>query len=251
MAVGIYPHAPIAEELPHPPISIAVHLVIEQALRKAWELMLSKPRENFDLAAAVEDDITFELHRRLKDEVLKYGLVPGFNRQVLGDVVREPKVDNYDQSSLDKMPDLLVLFASEYRPTVFRPSQDGVFIECKPVDSVHPAGKVYCDKGVIRFISGEYAWAMTSAMMVAYAHPGYAINLKLAEALAARAKSMPIKSPPAPCARSTAYDIAEVVHVTQHERAFIYPANGMAAPPIALRHLWLRRCQAKSPEINA
>lgn len=242
MGVGIYiPSVDGADELPHPPIPLGVLLVVEQALRKAWELMLAKPRINFDLATAVEDEVTFEVHRRLKDEVLKHRLVPGFDREVLGDVVREPKLDSYNQASIDKMPDLVVLFAWSVRPTVLLPRQDAIFIECKPVDSTHPAGAAYCDKGVIRFVRGEYAWAMTSALMVGYSRPGYTIDPKLTEALKARPIVIPTKSPPAPCAQSRACAAAEAVHITEHTRAFTYAENGKAAPPIVLRHLWLRR----------
>ena len=36
------------------------------------------------------------------------GIVDGFDRQLIPDITREPKVRNYDGSSLDKMPDMLI-----------------------------------------------------------------------------------------------------------------------------------------------
>lgn len=240
MAVGIYRLGVDAtDELPHPPIPLSVFLVVEEALRKTWELMLTQPAGKFDLATALEDQITFELHRRLKNEVLKKRLVPGFDREIFGDVVREPKVDSYNQASIDKMPDLFVTLAG--RPTALLPTQDAIFIECKPVDPQHPAGGDYCDKGLIRYVRGDYAWAVTSALMVAYCRSGYSITPKLIEALNQRPKTIPTTSAPMCCAKSKASHFAEAVHISGHKRLFTYLQTGNPAPPIVIRHLWLLR----------
>ena len=164
----------------------------------------------------------------------------GFDREVFASVRREPKVRNFNGSSLDKMPDLLVEFID--RPAGAMNSQHGLFIECKPVDQEHPAGSAYCDKGLIRFVRGDYAWAMQSAMMVGYARAGYSVVPKLAEALASiRKEPIPTSYGPEPCPCTPATVYCEQVAISKHERTFQYIENDSPAGTIVIRHLWLRR----------
>src|SRR5438128_12029278 len=96
--------------LPHPPLSLRSHLIIETAICAAWELMTNQERTDFDLQTAGEDTVTHELYERLYDEVFDKGVVGGFDREVFASVRREPKVRNFNGSNPDKMPDLLVEF---------------------------------------------------------------------------------------------------------------------------------------------
>ena len=202
--------------------------------------MLNHPRTGFDLPAANEDTVTHELYERLYDEVFDKGVVGGFDREVFASVRREPKVRNFNGSSLDKMPDLLVEFID--RPAGAMNSQHGLFIECKPVDQEHHAGSAYCDKGLIRFVRGDYAWTMQSAMMVGYARLGYSVMPKLAEALASIRKE-PISTSfgPESCPCTRASSCAQQVAVSKHERTFRYIENDSPAGIIVIRHLWLKR----------
>lgn len=226
---------------PHPSIAPWVFLIVEKAIRRAWRLLRKQPREGFDLSAAKEDELTHELYEVLYDVVFTQALVKGFNRELLRAVVREPKVRSYDRGSLDKMPDLLIALAG--RGPVAIPTQDGVFIECKPVDADHPVGSCYCDKGLIRFVNGDYAWAMQEAMMVGYAREGYSISPKLTAALKDkdRGKTIATEAMPSPCRWSSAGRFSEAVHASTHGRTFIYVGTENHAPPITIRHLWLRR----------
>lgn len=226
--------------LPHPPLSLRSHLIVETAICAAWELMLTQGRAGFDLRAANEDTVTHELYERLYDEVFDKGVVDGFDREVFASVRREPKVRNFNGNNPDKMPDLLVEFID--RPAGAMNSQHGLFIECKPVDQNHPAGSAYCDEGLIRFVRGDYAWAMQSAMMVGYAREGYSLISKLSAALSSKRKEpIPISSGPASCPRMRATAFAEQVAISKHERTFRYIENGSPAGSIVIRHLWLRR----------
>jgi len=238
MTHGFYTQA-VGVELPHPPISLPVFLVVENALSAAWKRMRTHPRSGFNLLNATEDVITQELYEVLYDEIFGKDVVEGFDRQLFTTVTRESKVRNYDGTHLDKMPDLLIGLVD--RLNVFKPSQDWLFIECKPVDVDHSAGVHYCDKGIIRFVRGEYAWAMTSAMMIGYSKTGYAILPKLAEALKSRRTTIPTLAVPTPCLHSTAGSYSEAVHISQHSRTFRYVETGADAPPITIRHLWLKR----------
>jgi hypothetical protein len=236
MAVGIYDEQIV---LPHPPLRRAVLLVVEAAICAAWNLLRTRPRSDFDLLTAHEDLITHELHEALFNGVFNRGIVDGFDRQIFSIVVREPKVRTYDYQNLDKMPDLLIALVD--RPAGVINTQHGIFIECKPVDERHGTGQHYCQKGVLRFVRGEYAWAMSDALMVAYTRSGYRISPKLVDALKTYAGEMSIQGSLQPCAHSNETSANELVHFSKHLRGFTYRENGLPASPITIRHLWLKR----------
>lgn len=226
--------------LPHPRISLAVLLIAERAIAKAWEILRQRPPADLDLLAAPEDAITEGLHVVLCDEVYSRGRVPGFDRKLFGKPTPpSAKLRNFSGEHLGKMPDLLLDLVG--RPPVARPSQDWLFIECKPVDSDHAAGSCYCKKGLVRFVNGDYAWVMRQAMMVGYARQGYTIRPKLSEALEARRATISTRRLPTQCGHSRATRFSEPVCITEHDRNFPYPGTGTQAPPITVRHLWLRR----------
>ncbi len=240
MTLGMFDEKAEGIRLPHPPLSLRSHLIVETAIRAAWNLMLTQGRVGFNLQAATEDTVTHELYERLYDEVFDKGKVPGFDREVFASLHREPKVRNFNGSNLDKMPDLLVDFID--RPAGAMNSQYGLFIECKPVDKKHPVGSAYCDEGLIRFVRGDYAWAMQSAMMVGYARRGYSVVPKLSEALASsRKEPIPTSAGLESCPLTKATTCAEQVAISKHERTFKYIGNGLPAGIIVIRHLWLRR----------
>lgn len=226
--------------LPHPPLSLRFHLIIEAALCAAWKLMTNCGRADFDLQTANEDTITLELYERLYDEIFNKGVVAGFDSNIFASVHREPKIRNFNGSHPDKMPDIFVDFID--RSVCVMNSQHGLFIECKPVDRKHPTGSAYCDEGLIRFVRGDYAWAMQSAMMIGYAREDYSLVPKLSEALESKRKE-PISTPfgPTVCPRTKATPLAEQVAISKHQRTFNYVENGLPAGVIVIRHLWLRR----------
>src|ERR1017187_2163289 len=110
MKLGMFTEGDERIRLPHPPLSLRYHLVVEAAICAAWELMTNHGRAGFNLQAADEDTVTYELYERLYDEVFDKGVVGGFDREVFSSVRREPKVRNFNGSSLDKMPCLCVIF---------------------------------------------------------------------------------------------------------------------------------------------
>jgi hypothetical protein len=226
--------------LPHPPLSLSVHLVVEAAICAAWELMAKSGRRGFDLKTANEDTITHELYERLYDEVFDKGIVDGFDREIFASVRREPKVRNFNGRNLDKMPDLLVEFID--RPAGVMNSQHGLFIECKPVDRSHPTGSAYCQDGLIRFVRGDYAWAMQNAMMVGYARARYSVVPKLSKALASnRKKRISTSFGPESCPQTRMTVFAQQVAISEHQRRFRYVETRLPAGVIVIRHLWLKR----------
>ena len=226
--------------LPHLPLSLHVHLIVEAAICAAWELMRRNGRSEFELPAANEDAITLELYERLFDEVFNNDIVEGFDRNVFASIHREPKVRNFNGLHPDKMPDILVDFID--KPVGVMNSQHGLFIECKPVDRQHPTGSAYCDEGLIRFVRGDYAWTMQSAMMVGYAGGSYSLLPKLSEALTSqRREPIPTSFGPESCPRTNTTTFSERVAITKHQRTFSYVENDVPAGVIVVRHLWLKR----------
>jgi hypothetical protein len=236
VSLGVF-HKTSKSRPPHPPVSIAVLLVVEDAIKVAWSIIKKLPVSEFDLASADEDTITQKLHEVLMDELFGTDTVPGFNGELIAKGTREEKLRSFDGKHLDKMPDLI--FGVIGRDVYMR-TQDGVFIECKPVDATHTAGVHYCDKGIIRFVRGDYAWCMLSAMMVGYAAEGYTIVPKLTDALA-KSTTITTKVTPAKCPRSKPVLFSQDAHVSVHERNFSYVETGEPAPDITLRHVWLNR----------
>lgn len=238
MALALYDH-PAGHTPPHPAIEPRVLRLIERAIVAAWELVRTSPPPGFDLATAPEDTVTAALYTALVNRVLVGRVVRGFTPDLFR-VSREPKVWTHDARSLDKMPDLFFHLISD-RAVAF-PDQDGLFVECKPVDAGHPAGSHYCDRGLRRFVSGEYGWAMREGLMVGYSVTGYTLPGKLTEALAAgtRPADMPLVSGPTPVPRTCAGTMCQRPHATVHGRRFSY-RSGATAPDIAINHLWLTR----------
>ena len=115
-------------------------------------------------------------------------------------------------------------------------SQDGIFVECKPVDAAHSLLSDYCDAGVARFVVGDYAWAMTEALMVGYNPVHDKPSLALVAPFKQRAKVVQASGKLGDCGASPQ---KPVVATTRHKRTF--RVNGKRAPDIGLRHLWLPR----------
>lgn len=238
MAYGFYNKGLAPDVLPHPPISLAVFLVVEEAVCEAWNRLRRCPIRDFDFQNATEDEVTTFLYEILYNEVFDKDVVDGFDRQLFTTVTRESKITSYDLAHLDKMPDLLIGLVG--RSGVYKATQDWIYIECKPVDAKHSVGSHYCDKGIIRFVCGEYAWAMREALMIGYAKKGYDLAVHLPKALSPR-PSMQTVGMPAPCKKSPRRTSCQPVYVTRHSRPFRYVETKQPAPEITIRHLWLNR----------
>jgi hypothetical protein len=231
--------------LPHPCLGLPVILLIRRVLLRAFELL----REQQDnLAAATEDQVTAALRSTVENNLRQSGEVPGFNKRSYDTVIRQSQCANYDGTCLTKTPDLFFKLrddVSEPRPVLSE--FDGLFIEAKPVDSTHPVGSKYCDDGLIRFVRGDYAWAMQEAMMLAYARDGRSISGHLIPAMAQRRRmtSLATIQLPEACLETaaSACSEAEAVHISLHRRKFPWPDDKGSATDITVYHLW-HRCSA-------
>jgi len=226
-------------KLPHPPIMEGALIIIENAIREAWKQVI----ETIDLndmktEDAYEVPLTEALWKYL--ESIRLQNPSGFCPDLFESVQNGSHWRDSRNSSIDKQPDLVFKFAGKPRFGVDLDSAayDGLFVECKPIDSKHSIQGHYLDKGLSRFVDGTYAWAMQDAMMLGYTNDGNNLNTKLIPVLSKPSVQHPLKmsSLPSPCKGDTAiFDRCE----THHNRDLEYQHNCEKAGLIRIRHLWL------------
>lgn len=228
MAVGFFTQD-IEFTLPHPPIPQRTILLLCKVIRRAWQLLSESPPTGFILHAEKEDTITQMLVEIIENCLRKNGDVDGFDSARFGRVVREPKITNYDKKHPDKMPDIFFDLKREKAPVLS--DQDGLFVECKPIDGDHPLFSCYCQNGLIRFVNGDYAWAMQDALMVGYVSGNYSFD-KLTSVLD-DPKNVDMKTQ-----THSKADNYSIYH-SSHDREFEWLESRGEACPISVSHLWL------------
>jgi hypothetical protein len=229
MAIGFFTHG-IDYILPHPKIPQRTVLLLCKVIKRAWQLLQEKPPSGFLLQSTDEDTITQILVEIIERRLRKNGEVYGFDSVRFGKVIRDPKITNFDKTHPDKMPDIFFDLRRDKLPILSE--QDGLFVECKPLDGKHPIYSCYCKKGLIRFINGDYAWAMQDALMVGYVKHPYSFS-KLAAELDGGKKCDFLKT--IDHCSSDEY----AIYRSNHKRVFEWPDNHGQACPIEISHLWL------------
>jgi hypothetical protein len=198
--------------------------------KRAWQLLEEMPPSGFILQSADEDTITQMLVEIIENRLRKSGEIEGFNCALFGKVTRDQKIPNVDKKHPDKMPD--IFFDLRRDQLAILSDQDGLFVECKPVDHNHPILSCYCKKGLVRFVNGDYAWAMQDALMVGYVKDHYSF-IKIASVLGDSKKSAILKT-----TNHAAID-KYAIYRSSHKREFEWPESRGQACPISVSHLWL------------
>jgi hypothetical protein len=227
-------------QLPHPELGLPVILLVRRVLLRAFHLLRE---QGFQLCTADEDDITAALRSVIENNLRQSGIVAGFSRRTYEPVIRQGQWENYSGTVLTKTPDLCFkLRQDEGEPRPVIPEFDALFIECKPVDAAHPSGGKYCDDGLIRFVRGDYAWAMQEGMMLAYARDGRTITDHLIPAMREKLRAVSLATDrfPEPCPAPAAAGCtrAEAVHASRHRRCFSWRDEKGPATDITIYHLW-------------
>ncbi len=229
MPVGFFTKD-IGFTLPHPPINERIILLVCRVFENAWQLLKQHPPTNFDIQTAHEDTITellvgiIESRLRIPDEVA------GFNSALFGKVIREHKITNYNKAHPDKMPDIFFDLRREQLSVLSE--QDGLFVECKPLDPDHPVYSCYCKAGLIRFVTGDYAWAMQQALMVGYAENLYSYA-NLSTALDTQGHKIDLNT----ASHGTVAGVS--LYQSVHDRTFPWLEGHGTACPIEISHYWL------------
>jgi hypothetical protein len=237
--------------LPFPPLPEGIFVVVERALRVAWDtLLIEAARHGQDLCTEREDALTERLAAIVDRLRCDEGVpVPGFTAGLFETVVREGNLVDYSGRSIDKQPDLVLRLVGTHAG-VDDHRHYGVFIEAKPVDGWHPFRDTYCENGIRRFVDGEYAWTMTEAMMLGYARGKGHLPETLEQCLVRSGIPGPYRVV-APTVRipSTQDAQADLTCMTRHDRGFRYAAAQSSPGAITLRHVWLatpQPCRKKS-----
>jgi hypothetical protein len=230
--------------LPYKDFDILLRLPIEAAIVTAWSHVLAL--EALDLATATE--VTFTRHlvdtlnTMLNAEVAE---VDGFSASIFETIDRGCELCSYDNTHVEKKPDMVVRLAGK-RPGISHRAYYGLFVECKIADKNHTMTS-YCGDGLIRFVQGQYAWAMGSAIMIGYARHGYILPTQLhthISELGSRYHTLG-----GPVLRSDIPPHAGDVYLTRHHRPWVYPSGGSPGT-IEIAHIWLpaERAPAKQEQ---
>jgi hypothetical protein len=228
---GFLAAGPVAGQLPYPMMPAGTQRVIRAALRHAWSIVRARAAKN-ELPTAPEAQVTtilqFTLNELLDDESEP---VPGFSSNHFETVERGAEVVNYDGTRLEKRPDLRFRLQGR-TPRVPDRTHYGLFVECKLLDSSHPL-RLYASNGILRFVNGDYAWAMPHGLMLAYVRgttPTRTDLMRLLEDSKAQLNVL-----------NSVLDTPEGEEIVQslHARTWQYPASTNPPGPIELTHLWL------------
>lgn len=214
--------------LPLPPIPNELLEVLAEGLYRAFEAV--RVNAPATVTSGDEPEVTALMEARLNLLVNDDALW----RQLVLCVARGKESVNFDGSRLENRPDLAIYLSGRTRsfPLV---------VEAKVLDTTTSKTVAdYCDKGIRRFVEGEYAWANREALMIGYVRDGSTIKAKLTPLLSKAAGTTPpgylVLQLPSPAGMSS-IDLA----YTRHGRDFVYPRQTPPndAQPISIWHLWL------------
>ncbi|HET8798150.1 MAG TPA: hypothetical protein VFO89_10710, partial [Thermoanaerobaculia bacterium] len=169
LVAGFLAAGPIVGRLPYPMMPPGAQRVVRAALRHVWAGLDARAEQR--LSSATEPEITTilqsALNQLLDDESEP---VPGFSSSYFETVERGAEMVSYDGKHIEKRPDLRFRLQGRI-PAVHDRTHYGLFAECKLLDTL-PSLSLYASKGILRFVKGEYAWAMPHGMMVGYLRAG-------------------------------------------------------------------------------
>lgn len=213
---------------------------IQLGIRCAWiQLINSNPNI---IRNGSEEAITAELEPELVDVMAK-GVVDGFTENIFQTIVRGAKFKNYDGSMLEKSPDLSIRRLTT-QPGLNRDFNDALQVECKLIDANN--GKdflLYIKNGILRYVDGEYGWAMSDGIMLGYVRD----DRKCLNEIKSKFRRNGSKEPYSRCVPISGFSsglisgVGEQSYRTSHSRAWKYPKpmSGSAPGSIVLHHLWL------------
>lgn len=233
-------------EPPYPGWPVTHIATVEAAIVEAMRRVLAakSPQE---VEAAKEDRITEWLEDQLC-RLLNAEEVPGFESSVFEQPVRDAETVNFSGDKISKAPDLTFKRLSHFSCAVDT-RQDAWFCECKILDGKSGHGvKDYIDKGLMRFVVGDYAWAMPSAQVIGYvrreASKAYAPARQLHDYFTELEPKSGVRYAVVSGLQMehTQGRISNGVlptHATTHAREFLL-RNKNAPGVITLRHLWFQ-----------
>lgn len=216
------------QRLPLDPIAEAHLDVIFETVVRVWQELKDERSQ------ALTDGSEAEINALMESRLNSLWRSDPLWSQLVSSVARGKESLSFDGTHLEKRPDLSIYLTGKH------PSFP-VVVECKLID--HGSGKgvdLYCNNGIARFVSGQYAWANSEAILIAYIRDGSSVEEHLSPFLAAGVERRPDpwQTHRLPAA---AMGLRSTISSSHHLRSFRYPAGVGAGTPgnIALWHLWL------------
>lgn len=215
--------------LPLPALDfVHLELIAEGLYRAFHEVRADHPAV---VASGSEAEVTALLEARLNALVEQ----DPFWGQLVLCTVRGKESVSFDGSHIEKRPDLSIYLSSRTR-------NFPLIVEAKILDSATAkTATMYCDKGLCRFLAGEYAWASQEAFMLAYVRDGSSISGHLTPLLS-KDMAQVLPSYAVQTLPTSIGTLAGDLAWSQHARAFGYlhqapPAHNPG--PMTIWHLWL------------
>lgn len=223
---------PAARVFPYPDIPGHDREIIEAAIAVAWSRLSERYRLREFNEVQLNELMRMELNDLLDEDPSP---VPAYTSERFETVERDSEFADHTGQRLGKKPDLRFRYVGRKRPGVLRREQHALFVECKIVDSTDGTHhmKFYTETGLIKFVRGDYAWAMPSAMMIGYVRDGSSsVPVELTGHLrdcksrrACRVRALPTK-----CTIGQAYE-------SRHRRRF--KVENISPGDIVIVHVWL------------
>ena len=204
-----------------------LEILVERLQRAFNDVRVHAPAT---VATGTEPEVTALMQARLNN-LIHEDLLWG---QLVLYVGRGVESISFDGSHLEKRPDLSIVLSGRER-------RFPLVAEAKIVDATaSKTVELYCEKGIRRFVEGEYAWGNREAFMIGYVRDGSSIDTTLKDFLS---KAMElhldhylVEALPVPV-ESDSSDLA----YTRHGRHFVYGSQRSpnSPGPISVWHLWL------------
>lgn len=216
-------------DLPFPALRDEHLSVIADVVSAAWRDLLQSHRAT--LITGSEAEINALMQTRLGQLLDEHALW----EQLVRCITRGTETLSFDGSHLEKRPDLSIHLTD-------RNQAFPLVVECKLIDTHNQKGAdLYCDKGLRRFLTGEYGWATTEAFMMGYVRDGTTIASALSPFLAKDLPRNPNRYLVDQMPVSVSLQGADLAY-SRHGRLFRYlsrlPPRDVPGP-ITLWHLWL------------
>lgn len=207
--------------LPQEPIANFHMKVIADCIVEEWKALQQKYQGQLPVGEVATTTLLCSRLQNLRN--------PSWTNLVCN--VKPGGIMNYDGTQLEKRPDLSLCLTRPRSPF-------NLEVECKLID--HPNGKtvkMYADKGLSRFLNGEYAWAAREAIMLGYVCDGSTIDVRLTPFLSTHKQSGsdPYSTEELPASVGIQNNLARSIHA----RNFSYPLHPSSPGPIGVWHLWL------------
>jgi len=218
-------------------VHIGVIKVVAEAIRHAWDVIHSDPSKHLVPKApgAPDEDRYTDAICQILDQMLSNDppSVEGFTSDMFQSVSRSESASNFSGQNLNKQPDILIRLAEG--PLIDARRFVGIYVEAKIVSMSHSISK-YTNKGLRRFVVGEYSWAMQEGMMISYQRIKHRPIAHLAEALKNDTNLASIANEEGCFLDQTSHKLAGTA-CSKHQRTWNYVGGGSPGE-IRVWHLW-------------